>query len=334
MRSIWRELAPIFLANLLVLSVLILTGAVDGSVRYIGGMLYKAAPSTLADGERDEFRCTNAGLLRVAVDGGSGSSVTADTELSAAASLVNNTATGSRTVLGAAMLAFDGNTLDLVTNGNGTAATAARVTLASDSTGVIALTTSTASIGKLAANSGVDIGDVDVTSITAPTDATKTTYHCATIALAPAASATDIFTITGSGTKTVKVRRLQIGGIATSAGAYTVALLLRSTADSGGTSTNEVEVKGDSTNAAATATVLSYTANPTTGTLVGAIRAQRITVTTAVGAIPIVPTVFDFTNVNDQAVTLRGTSEVLAVNLNAVTMTGGSLDIYVEWTEE
>jgi hypothetical protein len=51
--------------------------------------------------------------------------------------------------------------------GNGAAATAQRVTLANDSTGIVALTTSTASIGKLAANSGVDIGDVDVTSLPA-----------------------------------------------------------------------------------------------------------------------------------------------------------------------
>ena len=51
--------------------------------------------------------------------------------------------------------------------GNGVAATAVRVSLASDSTGIVSLTTSTASIGKLAANSGVDIGDVDVTSIAA-----------------------------------------------------------------------------------------------------------------------------------------------------------------------
>jgi hypothetical protein len=49
--------------------------------------------------------------------------------------------------------------------GNGAAATAQRVTLANDSTGIVALTTSSATIGKLAANSGVDIGDVDVTSV-------------------------------------------------------------------------------------------------------------------------------------------------------------------------
>jgi hypothetical protein len=57
--------------------------------------------------------------------------------------------------------------------GNGAAATALRVSLANDSTGIVSLTTSTASIGKLAANSGVDIGDVDVTSVVPGTGATN-----------------------------------------------------------------------------------------------------------------------------------------------------------------
>jgi hypothetical protein len=53
----------------------------------------------------------------------------------------------------------------LSTAGNGTAATALRVTLASDTTGVVGLATGSNAIGKLSANSGVDIGDVDVTSL-------------------------------------------------------------------------------------------------------------------------------------------------------------------------
>jgi hypothetical protein len=57
--------------------------------------------------------------------------------------------------------------------GNGAGATAQRVTLANDSTGIVALTTSTASIGKLATNTGVDIGDVDITSVIPLTGATN-----------------------------------------------------------------------------------------------------------------------------------------------------------------
>lgn len=68
--------------------------------------------------------------------------------------------------------------------GNGAAATAQRVTLANDSTGIIAtvgavtaitnaLPAGTNAIGKLAPNSGVDIGDVDITSVTPGTTATS-----------------------------------------------------------------------------------------------------------------------------------------------------------------
>jgi hypothetical protein len=48
---------------------------------------------------------------------------------------------------------------------NGSAATSLRVTIANDSTGQVVLAAGTAGIGKLTANSGVDIGDVDVTSV-------------------------------------------------------------------------------------------------------------------------------------------------------------------------
>lgn len=54
------------------------------------------------------------------------------------------------------------------TMGNGTSGTGVqRVTIASDSTGQVKLAAGTAAIGKLTANSGVDIGDVDVTSLPA-----------------------------------------------------------------------------------------------------------------------------------------------------------------------
>lgn len=48
-----------------------------------------------------------------------------------------------------------------------------RVTIADNSTGVVGLNAGTNAIGKLAANSGVDIGDVDVTSVVAGTGATN-----------------------------------------------------------------------------------------------------------------------------------------------------------------
>ena len=51
------------------------------------------------------------------------------------------------------------------TTGSGTATGALRVELPTNGTGVVGLNAGTNAIGKLAANSGVDIGDVDVTSL-------------------------------------------------------------------------------------------------------------------------------------------------------------------------
>jgi hypothetical protein len=67
-------------------------------------------------------------------------------------------------------------TLDSTTaiaSGNGVAAGALRVSVASDSTGQVALAAGSAAIGKLVANSGVDIGDVDVTSVIPGSGATN-----------------------------------------------------------------------------------------------------------------------------------------------------------------
>lgn len=72
--------------------------------------------------------------------------------------------------------AVDGNYLNTnmniagtdVAGGNGTtSAQTQRVTISSDSTGQVKLAAGTAAIGKLVANSGVDIGDVDVLSLPA-----------------------------------------------------------------------------------------------------------------------------------------------------------------------
>lgn len=164
--------------------------------------------------------------------------------------------------------------------------------------------------------------------------ATKTTYSAAVIGLAPAATATDIFEIAGSGTKTVKIRRLQISCTATAAGAYDFVLVKRSTANTVGTSTTLTNVSYDSNDAAATAVVKAYTANPTTGTLVGNVRSIKGTVTTSAGAIPNIPTTVDFGTRGNEAAVLRGTAQLYAINLNATTMTGGSCDADVEWTEE
>lgn len=162
---------------------------------------------------------------------------------------------------------------------------------------------------------------------------TPITYSAAITQLATATTATDIATITGSGTKTIKVLQVVLTATETTSAVRDVFLIKRSTANSGGTSSTITNVPNDSSNAAATATVRSYTANPTLGTSVGTIRARKtdISATNLVGSSDRVIWDFGFMR---QPVVLRGTGEVLAINLNGVTWAGSSVNIEIEWIEE
>jgi len=186
---------------------------------------------------------------------------------------------------------------------------------------------------------GASGGSVEAGTTTYPiaiekVDSSKTTYSAVAVAIAPAASATDVFTITGTASKTVRVLRVGISGTQTTAGMVNIVLAKRSTANSSGTSAAATAVPNDSGNAEATATVLSYTVNPTTGTLVGNVRAGMVLISGTASVAPNEMTVYDFGNLPGQCIVLRGTAQVLAVNLNGVTVTGGSMTYWVEWTEE
>lgn len=173
-------------------------------------------------------------------------------------------------------------------------------------------------------------------------DGLKASYSAAKQGLVAASSATDIFTITGSSTKTIRVTRIELFATTTSAtpAALDVLLLKRSTANTAGTSTGSpAAIPHDSTSAAASATVLAYTANPTTGTLVGNIRAAKYMMALATQTATDFPMpqvlVWDFGARPSQGIVVRGTSEVLAINLNAATPTAtASFNISIEWTEE
>mgnify|MGYP001617855685 CR=1 FL=1 len=166
-------------------------------------------------------------------------------------------------------------------------------------------------------------------------DGLNATYSASITALASAASCTDLFTITGSATKTVRITRLEISGQATTAAAAQVILLVRSTANLTGTSTTPTVVPHDSASAVGTAVVRAYTVNPgTLGTLVGNIKSvYTFLAAPATATVDSEPLFFDFGVRPSQAIVLRGTTQVFAVNLNAATVTGGAWDINLEWTE-
>ena len=171
------------------------------------------------------------------------------------------------------------------------------------------------------------IGNVGIVSV-APS-----TYSVSIAGLATAALATDIVTITGSASKTIAITHIDIDGVQTTASPILLLFVRRSTADTGGTSTAPTAIPLSSLSAAATATVLAYTANPTVGALVGTVVANRLFVPGAATTSDAQGLSIAYGALSQQPLYLRGTSQVLAVNLNGVTVTGGSVNVNIEWTE-
>lgn len=154
-------------------------------------------------------------------------------------------------------------------------------------------------------------------------------YSASGVGVVAVSAATDIFTITGSATKTVRVHNIILTGTLATAAVRDVLVIKRSGANTGGTSTTVFGVPLDSNASAASAVVRTYTANPSgLGTPVGTVRVRRVGVPT-VTAVAIDVANFEFTI----PVTLRGVNQVLAVNLNGVT-NAVTWSGYIEWSED
>lgn len=148
-----------------------------------------------------------------------------------------------------------------------------------------------------------------------------------------ASSATDIFTISGSDTKTVRVSRITVYGTRTTAGLVTLQLLKRGTANTGGTSSNANRVRRDAADDGGTAVVKSYTANPTLGSLIGQVDGAIALIPAVGGAVGVDVVRFECVE-SDKQPTLYTAAQSLCVNLGGVTVTGNSFVCIAEWTEE
>lgn len=159
----------------------------------------------------------------------------------------------------------------------------------------------------------------------------RATYAYAATGVTPAATPTDVVTLTGSATKTIKVKRVTFHGIATTAGSMAVLLIKRTAANTAGTATAPTPGKFDSTDGTATAAIAQYSANATglgTGIAIDS-KICNFGVAGAAGQV-----VFDFATNQDKPLFLRGATQILAVNLNgAAVPTGGTFGYSLEWEE-
>jgi hypothetical protein len=240
-----------------------------------------------------------------------------------------------------------------VTMGNGVAGTGVqRVTIASDSTGQINAVGTLADDGAAAATNRVGTLPAIAQSSYNPSSAGRNTAlntgalsgnlfssnlpepsiasYSAAAVVAPAASATDIAVLSGNATNTVLVTELSWSCTQTTAGIVQLHIIKRSTADTAGTSVAQTEVPDDANYAAASSAVLTYTANPTTGTPVGDIDVAKVGCLAPGTASP---NDIYIANLRQKPIVLRGTAQQLVFNLNGATLSGGSVALKYKWIE-
>ncbi|TXH51065.1 MAG: hypothetical protein E6Q97_19180 [Desulfurellales bacterium] len=159
----------------------------------------------------------------------------------------------------------------------------------------------------------------------------KPTYSATVAGIAAVSSQTDMCSLQGSATKTLKVRRVWFDNLST--GAVTtepITILTRTTANSGAGSAM-IKSRYDTNNAASTTALAEvWTAAPTTGTLGSIILDYPWTFggTTALDR----PMVVDFGRLGSPVV-LRGVAQSIAINLSGITLTG-TVSCTFEWTED
>ena len=178
------------------------------------------------------------------------------------------------------------------------------------------------------------IADGNVVGIS--TNGTRATFRYVAQDITPVATATDVLVLTGSATKVIRVTKVEVVGTATTASIYDHYIVKRTTANTGGTSTNVTAAKSDSADDAQTAALALYTANPSAVGTGIAIEAHKtyLSASATPGAAAL-PSSYEFGVRNDKAIVLRGTSESLAINFNGQAVpTGASLYLSFEWTED
>ncbi len=146
-------------------------------------------------------------------------------------------------------------------------------------------------------------------------------------------SAGDIFCISGSSSKVIKVKGVRVSAIASAGVNSAVSIIRRSTLNTGGSATPITVVPNDTNNPAATAVVTAYATAPTLGTQVGIVRSQKLPIgTTSSTSIAPTPALFQFSIYWDQPMTLRGVNQALCVDVDSTA--GGNWEIDEEHSEE
>ena len=165
----------------------------------------------------------------------------------------------------------------------------------------------------------------------------KHTYSAYDTPIAPASSATDVCSIAGSSTALIRVTRVELSNVQTTAGTNQWYLVRRSSLNLAGTSVVIPAVPHDSSSAAATALVNYWSANPgTLGTVVGMVRGASIVSPAPASSTTGAMYAWDFDQNNSQeTIVLRGVNQQIGLNFNGKAIPAGmDVGCGFTWTEE
>jgi hypothetical protein len=197
------------------------------------------------------------------------------------------------------------------------------------------------------------INSVPVPGLNCSQDSIAPSYGATSIGIVPGTTPTDIACLTGSATRTIRVKRIVISGTAGSAINIVAHVVKRNAADTGGTAATTIATglpiafALDSTFAAPTATLIAYTANPTindtnwSSVLANIIQSATIFLPVTSTASPPESTQFEFwpggTGVSPPV--LRGVAQQICVALNTsggaiAAPSSGAMTVSWLWTEQ
>ena len=144
------------------------------------------------------------------------------------------------------------------------------------------------------------------------------------------ASATDIVEIIGSGSSSIQITQIFISGVATASSVVNLALIRKSSLATGGSSSTIAATNHETGDAATTATVKTYSANPTVGTTVGRLRLFPIPLGTS--SLYGSPLQLDF-GINGKPIILSGATQTLCISNAGSVPSGTILTVSIEYAE-
>lgn len=166
------------------------------------------------------------------------------------------------------------------------------------------------------------------------------TYRAGKLTATPVATPTAWVRIKGSATKTVRIRKIAVSGIATAAGNTEIIIDKNSTTGTDNASTvwtalTKAPLDSEFDASGATVEVLTGANQDALGTSVGVLAAGRLCVSADGSGVYVAPYVVEFGTGGQSACVLRGTTQNVTIGFNGDAVpSGGKYDVYVEWTEE